>query len=437
MRGKPISWIKIVFAILLLVGLPVFIWAVLTQRIELRKRATDITTVCWNRVSSESGTLTDVWNYYWPSSCKGNISTDSACASIHVPLTPDELNGYHAWVASGSAAISGCNGAPSSNGCYVLQTYPPQTVCPSGTPTPRPPTPTPSCTREVPVVTVSPTIQSGDPGATLTYVATITNTDAYGCGSSQFALSNQVPTGFVAHSPSAIDLPAGATTNISFTVTSPITNPDTTPQTVPISFTATSTASSLSRTVNVAYTFLAPQPQPMKFRIKLAGVTGAEAVAKTITIRFYLQDGRIMEFLTPLTLSYLGDGIYEAGGTLTNPLPANTAFSIGVKGEKHLRLRFCQYSGQTDPCVYGQTMTHFQATPVTFDFTGRPLPAGDLNKDNQISAADITLMTDIFKKTSSQITPEDKVVADVNYDGYVDNFDLNLLLQSLSTRYDE
>jgi hypothetical protein len=269
------------------------------------------------------------------------------------------------------------------------------------------------------------------------YVATITNKDTYGCGSSQFALSNQVPIGFGANSPSSIDLPAGATTNLSFTVTSPIINPDNAPQSVPVSFTATNTSSNLSRTVDVAYTLLAPQPQPMKFRVKFAGVTGEEAVGKTITIRFYLQDGRIMEFLSPLTLAYLGDGIYEAGGTLINPLPVNTAFSIGVKGEKHTRLRFCQYSGQTDPCTYGQTMTYIQAIPVTFDFAGRPLPAGDLNQDNQINPADITLMTDIFKKPSSQMTPEDKAVADVNYDGYVDNFDLGLLLQSLSTRYDE
>lgn len=291
--------------------------------------------------------------------------------------------------------------------------------------------------RHEPSVSIYPGAPSGNPGQKLTYYATITNHDSYGCLPSTIALSHQVDTNFVFTGATAITIPAGGTTTVSFTVTSPV-NTANEVHGYPISYTVTNTASGMSGQATVAYTLLMPEPQPMKFRLKFAGVTGAEADGKTVTIRFYLTDGRVMEFAAPLVVRHVDNDVYEASATLANPLPPNTAFTVGVKGEKHLRLRFCQFTGQTTPCVYGHTMEYAATGPVYFDFTGRPLPAGDLNQNSIIDTADIKIWSDIINaRPISLQTDADRETADINFDGVVNNVDLGLILQSLSTRYDE
>jgi hypothetical protein len=96
------------FFLLLLVGAtPVFIWAVMTQRIELRKRAaTSEAVVCWNRVlPSTEG------NHAWPNGCKGNPNPQM-CSQATVPLTPSETYKYNEWVANGKPYIPGCGMTP-------------------------------------------------------------------------------------------------------------------------------------------------------------------------------------------------------------------------------------------------------------------------------------------------------------------------------------
>ena len=370
---------------------------------------------------------------------------NSRCSQLYGPNHQEQwsinitVTGYPTTIASPTPAT--CSPRPSclDTNPRCLLPEPSGGWCTS-TPTPTP-TPTPyqvTCNRDIPKVTIAPQSQSGNPGEALTYVATVTNADSAGCGSSPFSFSYHVDTNFSAQlGATNVIIPAGGTTNVRFIVTSPGSNPNTNSSYVPVSFIATNTQSNQTNSANASYYFLRPEPQPMIFHVKFAGVTGAEADKKTISIRFFLQDGRMMDFLAPLTVKHIGNGVYEAGGTLSNPLPTNTPFTIGIKGEKHVRLRFCQITGQTIPCAYGQTMTYTQAIPITFEFTGRSLPAGDLNQDNQIDTKDIKLMTDIFNKPTSLVTDADRTIADVNYDGYVDNNDLILLLQSLSTRYDE
>jgi len=99
-------WIKIVFGFLLLVVLPIFVWAVATQRIELRKRAatSEPVEICWNRVITFNNA------YHWPDSCKGSPRTDLVCSEVLIPLTADEINGYDQWYAMGQPYIPGCSG---------------------------------------------------------------------------------------------------------------------------------------------------------------------------------------------------------------------------------------------------------------------------------------------------------------------------------------
>lgn len=304
------------------------------------------------------------------------------------------------------------------------------------TPTPTP-TPNPTlCARTNPKVTIAPLSQSGNPGQTLTYVASITNTDSLACAPSTFALRTQVSANFTAQQNAiSLTIPPTATTNVSFSVTSPLVDPYPDTRSVPVSFIATNTASKLSNRADVAYTLVKPAPLPFKFLVKFAGVKGPEALKVLLMVKFFLQDGSIVPLDKPVSIAYVGNGDYEATTTLTNPFPASTAYTIQVKGSKHGSVRFCMPTGQTGPCQFNQTMTQ---SGGTFDFRGRPLPAGDLNQDGHIDAADIKIISDILNaRTKSNQTDADRAAADVNFDGVVDNYDLILTLQSLASRADE
>jgi hypothetical protein len=177
-----------------------------------------------------------------------------------------------------------------------------------------------------------------------------------------------------------------------------------------------------------------PQPQNLTFKVKLAGVNGAEAKGATITVKLKLKDGTVLPLDKPLVLDPVGNGVYSATATLTNPLPSGTAMRVLVKGEKHSQIVFCRASGQTDPC---NDTEYISPSSYSFDFTGRPLPAGDLNQDGKVNADDLKFITDLFKKPSTQLTVQDLKSADVDYSGTIDAYDLNLVLQTLETRYDE
>lgn len=144
---------RLLFAAFLLVALPVFLWAVATQRIELRKQASIDGPVCWNRVSGTEG------NLYWSDGCKGRPHTNQVCTQVLVPLSSEEKTGYDQWIASGKPSIPGCDGVaqitpsptcspkpnciegnPQNDGrvyCVLMGAPPPGTwYCPAATPTP-------------------------------------------------------------------------------------------------------------------------------------------------------------------------------------------------------------------------------------------------------------------------------------------------------------
>ncbi len=101
------------FLLLLLGATPVFIWAVMTQRIELRKRAaTSETVICWNRVITAAGTEGNI--YQWPNGCGGNPDTSRICTQAVVELTATENYQYQQWRNEGSPYIPGCGMTPPS-----------------------------------------------------------------------------------------------------------------------------------------------------------------------------------------------------------------------------------------------------------------------------------------------------------------------------------
>ncbi len=190
-----------------------------------------------------------------------------------------------------------------------------------------------------------------------------------------------------------------------------------------------------------------PYPQTMQFWVKLAGVTDNSANGALIHVKFYLKDGSILQ-LPALPLSYMQVttsggpvGIYTATTTISNPLPAGTQYRVQIKGEKHIAVRFCKEVGQTGPCDDNDYITMPTNDPqgayYILNFTSIPLPAGDLNQDGAADSADVKLFTDLWHKPPSQLTPADYKLADVDYSGSIDQFDLIRILQTLSTRYDE
>ncbi len=550
-----VSWIKILFAGLLLVGLPLFVWAVLTQRIELRKRAAtaEPVEICWNRVI----TFNDTYN--WPNSCKGSPRTDQICTQILVPLTSAEISGYNEWISLGSPYIPGCGGpvpttspgecspcvsnssctsglicqyvptptpnCPNGNDgpCSMPQNYPYQAcVKPDGSSRcpPMPPTPPPLSPTQAPWPAINWTtpyayLQAGEititaNGKTFTGKSTGMMTVVSDPGNPNYTTlevtwtennvemrmfiyfhadtvttpppyrrwwvdeirtynGNSPGDWIYYHRPQlssmaimgmgipfvtddlVITTSEGGVGQIRFKKLwlrgflnegSPSLTPTPTP---PVGcyykqvqcFQAPCPPILICPTIAPTVTLTptpTPMPTAMKFLVRLAGVNGQEAQGATINVKLKLQNGIVRPLDKPLVLNPIGNGVYAATATLTNPLPAGTFMRVLIKGEKHSQVEFCRLSGQTDPC---NDTEYIPSSSNSFDFTGRPLPPGDLNQDGRVNGDDLKLITDIFKKPSSQQTPLDLKTADVNYSGKVDSLDLILVFQTLETRYDE
>lgn len=78
------------------------------------------------------------------------------------------------------------------------------------------------CNRNMPLISVFPTSQSGLPGASLNYTVSVTNTDSQSCGPSVFSLASSVPVGWnTALSASSLTLSSGQSTSFSVSIASP------------------------------------------------------------------------------------------------------------------------------------------------------------------------------------------------------------------------
>ncbi len=191
----------------------------------------------------------------------------------------------------------------------------------------------------------------------------------------------------------------------------------------------------------------APQAQTLDFRLKLTGVSGAQATGAVVNIRFVRaqttssgsQSNTIV--LPPIALGHLSGNTYSAKVVLTTPLPEGTDYWIYIKGEKHLSRKYCYKTGQTEICPRdgGAFITiNASPNPIVFDFTGLPLEPGDLfPQDGKADMSDFTRMTTLFSKPCASLSSEDKKTGDVDYNGCVNIKDAFYLRKVLETRYDE
>lgn len=182
-----------------------------------------------------------------------------------------------------------------------------------------------------------------------------------------------------------------------------------------------------------------PMPQNLEFLVKLGGVTGNSATGAQINVKFNKSDGTTLPFTSPLTLSYVSDGVYKADAVLTNPFPAGTKYTVQIKGEKHAAITFTHQSSQTNQCSDSAYITEPNPVPqaMTFDFSGVPLPPGDTNpQDGQVDQTDINHIVTLMGKSSGSLTPQDLLTGDLNYDGKIDVNDLFWIYKTLQTRCD-
>lgn len=197
---------------------------------------------------------------------------------------------------------------------------------------------------------------------------------------------------------------------------------------------------------------LTPSPSPaaatrsMEFKIKLKGVSGGLADGAKVVIGFLSRALPTYSTIvtSPLTLHHIGNGVYQALLEVPSAqLPAASNYTIYVKGEKHLSTKFCLNEGQTQRCSGADgfiTIPEATANLATqvFDFTGLSLEPGDLYpQDGRADINDFNRIKDLMKKTCSSLTEQEKLTADLNYDGCVTVLDAALMRRTLETRYDE
>ena len=136
---------------------------------------------------------------------------------------------------------------------------------------------------------------------------------------------------------------------------------------------------------DTSYKITPPGEVKIKFKVKFDGVYEKKAdqkvklkLGKEKTVLQELPKGEtILQELPEVVLSANDQGIYESPLlTLSSAVTSGSNYYLLVKGPKHLQVRFCQNSGQARPCTKGNITLNNGENIL--DFTGYPLPGGDL-----------------------------------------------------------
>jgi parallel beta-helix repeat protein len=186
-----------------------------------------------------------------------------------------------------------------------------------------------------------------------------------------------------------------------------------------------------------------PTVRPFQVLLKLKGVEGEDANLANVTVRFVSNVlNYTLGYVTEsLPIVYEGNGVYRLPfGVWSTDLPASNDYSVVIKGEKHLAIRFCLASGQNEHCTgAGKILIpEDPSSPINLDFTGVPLEPGDLyQQDGKANGNDFTKVIDLLSKPCSELTDQEKLIGDLDYNGCVNIRDAFLMRQTLETRYDE
>lgn len=185
--------------------------------------------------------------------------------------------------------------------------------------------------------------------------------------------------------------------------------------------------------------------RPFEILFKFDGVDDGSAEGAKVSVKFVssaLGSGLVFQTSSPIQAVYTNNGIYKLTFTVEpGYLPSSGDYKIFLVGEKHLGVRFCKSSGQTTHCAEtdaGQiSLPLSQTSTLTLNFTGIPLPAGDVAPQyGAVSIDDFNKVTSLLSKPQSDLTANDLLVGDLNYDGRVSIEDIFLIRKTLETRYD-
>lgn len=475
----------------LFVGLPLFIWAIVTQRFLISQKAQVVTTIPLNIQESFTGTgAIDTTKWNWSGYAENLVSLENDKLKVKVPhgsFNPgNRIEGFNTVVAalvnsqipyvtgpfdvsvdvasiepSTSSVSAGLKFAPGSgiiiqrdagsNQIQVLE----------------------SLTNTIYSVVSAFSLPQGTTSVRLRLLRTDQDVQAfYDIGAGYVLLKTFTDQGYV----SAVDtlprlivqteppdFPIGtvffdnysATANL--IVPTPSPSPTESPTAIPEQ---TSTPSPTAFATETARPTASPAPtppptvRPFQMLFKFDGVTDdgasferlATAAAK-VTVKFLSQSlGYTQGWVTtPIYVTYDGAGIYKLRfGVWSANLPAANDYAITLKGEKHLSVKFCQPTGQTAHCTGpgSISMPVDPNTPNNYDFTGIPLPAGDLYpQDGTVTTvgenSDLSRMLLLLAKPPSELTAQDLLVGDLDYNQVINIRDLYLFRKTLQTRYDE
>jgi hypothetical protein len=178
------------------------------------------------------------------------------------------------------------------------------------------------------------------------------------------------------------------------------------------------------------------QNQTFDFFFKFAGVTDNRAEGAKISVRI----------VTPTTdmtagtyaAKYTQNGIYQITFALQSPLDPSQMYRFILKGEKHLARKVCN-ANQTAICR-DTDWFKIGGYPLGLGFHLNELmlePGDTYQQDGIANTADFNRVFALMGKSSSQLTVQDKLIGDLDYNGVVNALDVYLMRKTLENRYDE
>jgi hypothetical protein len=288
------------------------------------------------------------------------------------------------------------------------------------------------------VATNSPTLTpTVPPGVTSTLTPTSTRTPTPSLTLTPSPLRTLTPSHTLTPSPSRTPTP-------SLTLTPSVTqSPTTAPPTLTHTPTRTPTPShtpSMSPTATLSPTQAPYVDIAFDLHIRLNGVSDGSAQGSLATVRFVKGS---LDLITPaIPIEYIDNGVYAIRFiTTTDLLVPGDGYAMIIKGEKHLSRKYCKQTGQTTVCQSFETMSIANpvgTTPLVYDFTELGLAPGDLFvQDGKADLEDFQKIQTRLSIPCDQLTTEDKLIADLDYNGCVNILDAFWMRNTLETRYDE
>lgn len=187
-----------------------------------------------------------------------------------------------------------------------------------------------------------------------------------------------------------------------------------------------------------------PTPPPgqvkVQLKVKFFGINQNRA-NQPVRIRI-LKGGTMVQEIgfEGVNLTANNEGVYQSEMlTLSSAVEPGSGYTFLVKGPKHLQTRYCQNNGQTRACTSGNIT--LAAGENILDFTGLPLPPGDLpipttgGQDGVINAFDAVFLSNCLRDNPESADCLSR--ADLNLDGLVSALDGELINWSIFTRWED